>query len=331
MGFALKSKGKGPRIGVRQSCQAQIAMVRGGFSKTVSSHSKEDVVKRTTVISSVIGLAALIAPIAASAQDATATRIADYYRRKSNLPPEVTITVGSVQDSKIPGAKSATLELSRGGQAQKVNVLMSSDGRYVVFGDIEDVTADPFAEVMKKINLKDTPSKGPDNAKIVIVEYSDFQCPYCARAHETLSNQVLKEYSGKVRLLHKQFPLAFHKWAEAGSIAALCVYNQDKDAFWNVYDYLFANQGTVTPENVKEKALEAVKDNKKISKDKFNECYDGKKPMDKIKADMAEGQQVGVSGTPAFLINGRKISGAQPFQNFKAIIDDELSRSDKKS
>jgi protein-disulfide isomerase len=281
------------------------------------------------MLSSVIGLAALIAPLAANAQEADAKRLADYYRRKSNLPPEVNITVGAVQDAKIPGAKSATLELQRGGQTQKVNVLMSPDGRYVVFGDVEDVTADPFAEVMKKINLKDTPSKGPENAKVVIVEYSDFQCPYCARAHDTLS-QVEKEYGGKVRLLHKQFPLAFHKWAEAGSVGALCVYQQDKEAFWKVYDYLYANQGTVTPENVKEKVLEGAKDSK-INKEKFNECYDSKKTLDKVKADMAEGQQVGVSGTPAFLINGRKISGAQPLQNFKAIIDDELSRSDKKS
>lgn len=286
--------------------------------------------KRIIVLSSVIGLATLIAPIAATAQDATSTKIVDYYRRKANLPPEVNITVSAIQDAKIPGAKTATLELARGGQAQKVNVLMSPDGRYVVFGDVEDVTADPFAEVMKKINLKDTPSKGPDNAPVVIVEYSDFQCPYCARAHDTIDNQVLKEYGGKVRLLHKQFPLAFHKWAEGGSIGALCVFNQDKDAFWKVYDYLYANQGTVTPENVKEKVLESVKDSK-INKDKFNECYDGKKTLDKVKADMAEGQSVGVSGTPAFLINGRKISGAQPFQNFKAIIDDELSRAGKKS
>jgi protein-disulfide isomerase len=242
----------------------------------------------------------------------------------------VNLTVSNVQDAKIAGAKSATLELARGGQVQKVNLLMSPDGRYVVFGDVEDVMSDPFTEVMKKISLKDTPSKGPDNAKVVIVEYSDFQCPYCARAHDTVNNQVLKEYGDKVRLLHKQFPLAFHKWAEAGSIGALCVYEQDKSAFWKVYDHLYANQATVTPENVKDKTLEAVKDTK-INKEKFNECYDGKKTLDKIKADMAEGQSVGVSGTPAFLINGRKISGAQPFQNFKAVIDDELSRADKKS
>lgn len=285
--------------------------------------------KRITVLSSAIALSALIAPLAAGAQDDTAKRIADYYRRKSNLPPEVNINVGAMQDSKIPGAKSATLELQRGGQAQKVNVLMSPDGRYVVFGDVEDVTADPFAEIAKKINLKDTPSKGPENAKVVIVEYSDFQCPYCARAHDTLT-QVEKEYGDKIRVLHKQFPLAFHKWAEGGSVGALCVYQQDKAAFWKVYDYLYNNQGTVTPENVKEKVLESVKDTK-INKDKFNECYDGKKTLDKVKADMAEGQSVGVSGTPAFLINGRKISGAQPLQNFKAIIDDELSRADKKS
>ena len=265
-----------------------------------------------------------------AADDATTARIADYYRRKSNLPPEVTITVTDIKESTIKGIKSATLELSRGGATQKVDVLMSPDGRYVVFGAVEDVTADPFQEVVKKITLKDTPAKGPKDAKVTIVEYSDFQCPYCARAHDTVSNQVLKEYGDKVRLVYKNFPLAFHKWAEAAAIAGECVYDQDEAAFWKLYDYYFANQKDMTPENVKDKTVEAVAGTK-VNKDKFGECYDGKKTLDRVKSDMAEGQSVGVTGTPAFLINGRKISGAQPYQNYKAVIDDELQRADKKS
>lgn len=264
-----------------------------------------------------------------AADDPMASRIADYYRRKSNLPPEVNITVKDIKDSKIKGAKSATLELNRGGQSQKVDIVMSPDGQYVVFGSVEDVTADPFAEIVKKINLKGEPMKGGKNAKVTIVEYSDFQCPYCARAHDTIENQVLKEYGDKVRLVHKNFPLAFHKWAEPAAVAAECVFDQNPEAYWKIYNYMYKNQSSVTPENVKEKSLEALGDTK-IDRAKFDDCYDNKKTLDRVKADMAEGQQVGVSGTPAFLINGRKISGAQPFQNFKAVIDDELQRAGEK-
>lgn len=267
---------------------------------------------------------------AALADDATNQKIIDYYRRKSNLPPEVQAQVSNVTDSKIPGAKQATLTLSRGGQTQTQTILMSADGRYVVFAEVEDVTSDPFKAIAAKINTTNSPVKGPKDAKVTIVEFSDFQCPYCARAHQTISEQVMKEYDGKVKLVYKNFPLGFHKWAEPAGIAGACAYQQDPASFWKFYDFMFMNQQQITPENVKEKSQEALKGTK-VDMAKWNDCYDNKKTLDKVKADMAEGSSVGVTGTPAFIINGRKISGAQPFPNFKAVIDDELQRAGKSS
>jgi len=282
-----------------------------------------------------VWLAALLAvgcvqATAALADDAANQKIIDYYRRKQNVPPEVEITIVDVTDSKIPGAKVATLKLSRGGQAQDSKLLMSPDGKYVVFGELEDVSSDPFKAIAAKINTQGKPVRGPKDAKVTIVEYSDFQCPYCARAHQTISEQVMKEYDGKVKLVYKNYPLPFHPWAEPAAVAAACAFDQDPDAFWKLYDYFFTNQQQLNPQNVKEKATEALKGTK-VNMEKWNDCVDNKKTLERIKADMAEGQTVGVSGTPAFIINGRKISGAQPFQNFKAVIDDELARSGGKS
>lgn len=273
-------------------------------------------------------LAGMASATAALADDAANQKIIEYYRRKSNLPPEVTASISNITDSKIPGAKQATLTLSRGGQSQTTQVIMSADGRYVVFGEVEDVNSDPFKAIAAKIKIDGSPIKGPKDAPVTIVEYSDFQCPYCARAHQTIANQVMKEYDGKVRLVYKNFPLGFHKWAEPAGIAGECAFDQDPDSFWKLYDYLFDNQQQITPENVKAKSEEALKGTK-VDMAKWADCYDNKKTLDRVKADMAEGQSVGVTGTPAFLINGRKISGAQPFQNFKAIIDDELQRAGK--
>ena len=282
-----------------------------------------------------IWLAALLAvaaveATAALADDAANQKIIDYYRRKSNLPPEVEAKITDITDSKIPGLKMATLKLSKGGQTQDTQVLMSPDGRYVIFGELEDVSADPFKAIAAKIKTDGKPMRGPKDAKVTIVEFSDFQCPYCARAHQTMSDQVMKEYDGKVKLVYKNFPLGFHPWAEPAAVAAACAFEQDPDAFWKLYDYFFTNQQQLNPQNVKEKATEELKGTK-VKMDKWNDCFDNKKTLDKIKADMAEGQSVGVTGTPAFVINGRKISGAQPFQNFKAVIDDELQRSGGKS
>jgi protein-disulfide isomerase len=267
---------------------------------------------------------------AALADDAANQKIIEYYRRKSNLPPEVEAKITAVSDAKIPGAKVATLTMSRGGQTQEIQILMSPDGKYVVFGEVEDVTSDPFKAIAAKLTTQGKPTRGAKDAKVTIVEFSDFQCPYCARAHQTMSDQVMKEYDGKVKLVYKNFPLGFHPWAEPAAIAAACAFEQDPDAFWKLYDYFFNNQQQLNPQNVKEKATEELKGTK-VNMEKWNDCVDNKKTLEKIKADMAEGSAVGVTGTPAFVINGRKISGAQPFQNFKAVIDDELQRSGGKS
>lgn len=273
----------------------------------------------------------------AFAQDEMANKIVDYYRLKANVPPGVEVKLTGIQDSKLPGIKSATLQMSRGTQIQEIEILMSPDGKYAVFsgadrsgtvvGVVEDVSKNPFAEVAAKVEkvIGDRPFRGPKDAKVTIVEWSDYQCPYCSRAHATIANQVMKEYDGKVKLVYKNFPLAFHKWAEPAGIGAECAFQQEPAAFWILYDYYFDNQQQLTPENIKDKSIEALAGSK-VDQAKWTACYDGKETLDVVKKDMADGQSVGVTGTPAFFINGRRISGAQPFENFKAIIDDELQR-----
>ncbi len=268
-------------------------------------------------VMSVFGWAA-----SATADDAT-SKVVEYYRRKANVPPSVPLEVKDVKDSPIKGAKSGVI--SAGGRT--VAFTISDDGRYVIFGDVEDLTVDPFAAVMKKIDLKNKPAKGPANAKVTIVEYSDYQCPFCARGYQTIETQVLKEYGDKVRFVYKHFPLGFHPWAEPAAIATECALDQkDNDAYWKLYAYYFENQKDITPQNLKDKTLEVAKGTK-LDIAKFTDCFDNKKTQAAVKADMAEGQSVGVNGTPAFIINGRLISGAQPFEQFKSVIDDELARN----
>jgi protein-disulfide isomerase len=261
---------------------------------------------------------------ARAADDEATKKLVEYYRRKANVPPTVQIEVKNVEPAKIKGAKSGTMVA--GGRS--INFLLSDDGRYAIFGDLEDLTVDPFKKIAEKINVKGLPAKGGANATVVIVEYSDFQCPFCSRAHAT-TNQVLTEYGDKVRFYHKDFPLSFHPWAEPAAIAAKCVAEQKhEDAYWKLTDFFFANQKDMTPQNVKDKSHEALQGTK-VDLAKFDDCFDNKKTADAIKADMAEAQSVGVSGTPAFFINGRMISGAQPVDAFKAIIDDELAHGAK--
>jgi protein-disulfide isomerase len=259
----------------------------------------------------------------ALAQNLNTDQIIKYYRKKNNVPPSQAVAVSGVKDSAIKGAKEGTLEVGTAPQVRKVPFTASPDGKYVIFAEVSDVTVDPSKAVMEKIKLDGAACKGPKDAKVTIVEYSDFQCPFCAKGYTTVEQQVLKEYGEKVKFCFKDFPLAFHPWAEPAAIAAECVREQKADAYWKVYDGFFQNQKDINPTNVKDKALEFA--GAGVDKAKFDDCVDNKKTQAGVKADQAEGGSVGVTGTPSFVINGRLLVGAQPYEQFKAVIDDEMA------
>src|SRR5262245_39981883 len=260
----------------------------------------------------------------ASLAGATEEQLIKYYRKKANVAPALKVAVTGLKDSPVKGLKEGTLEVGEGQSVRKVPFAASADLRYAMFSGVEDVTADPAKAVMEKITLKGEPFMGGANAKVTIVEWSDFQCPFCSKAYATVENQVLKEYGDKVKFYFKHYPLPFHPWAEAGAIAAECAKQQKTDAFWVVYKGLFEGQAGITADNVKQKVTEMLASSN-LDMTKFNDCFDNKKPLPEVKAQMAEGSSVGISGTPGFIINGRLVSGAQPFENFKNIIDDELA------
>jgi protein-disulfide isomerase len=162
------------------------------------------------------------------------------------------------------------------------------------------------------------PAKGPANAPVTIVEFSDFQCPFCARLIPTL-DQVTAKYGDKVRLVFRQFPLAMHAEAQKAAEASLCANDQGK--FWQMHDALFQNQQQLQVANLKTKATELG-----LNAEAFGSCLDSGKYAKQVAADMEEGTAAGVSGTPALFINGRFINGAVPLEQITEVIDDELRR-----
>jgi protein-disulfide isomerase len=162
------------------------------------------------------------------------------------------------------------------------------------------------------------PARGPATAPITIVEFSDFQCPFCSRASKTV-DEVVQAYPEQVRLVFRQFPLDFHEQAPKASEASLCANDQGK--FWEYHDVLFANQRALEVPKLKEYAQQVGLDG-----GKFNECLDSGRKAEVVQADLAAGKKVGVTGTPAFFINGIMLSGAQPIDEFKSVIDAELKQ-----
>ena len=168
-----------------------------------------------------------------------------------------------------------------------------------------------------KINVEGKPIRGTAGAKVQIVEFSDFQCPYCGAAEPTVS-QVLKDYAGKVSLVYLNFPLSFHQYAEKASEAYECAADQGKS--WEYHDILFANQDALDTASLKKYASDLGLDTSK-----FDSCLDNGSKKAVVDADAQKGASLGVSGTPSFFINGKMLVGAQPYSAFKQVIDAELA------
>jgi len=164
----------------------------------------------------------------------------------------------------------------------------------------------------------DGPAKGPADAPITIVEFSDFQCPFCSRVTPTLE-QVTENYGDKVRLVFRQFPLGMHPNAPKAAEASLCAQEQGK--FWEMHDAMFGDQNALGVPQLKATAAKLGLDG-----EQFDQCLDSGKYEDAVAADMKAGAEAGVTGTPAMFINGQMVSGAVPYDQLSAVIDAELQR-----
>jgi protein-disulfide isomerase len=168
------------------------------------------------------------------------------------------------------------------------------------------------------LSVAGAPFRGAANAPVTIVEFSEFQCPFCHRVQATLK-QLLERYPGKLKLVHRDFPLdSLHPLARRASEAARCA--QDQGRFWEYHDTLFTHFPQATPNDLKEYAQKVG-----IDVNKFDSCLSDGVHKAAVQRDVEEGMRLGVTGTPAFFINGRPIQGAQPIEAFARVIDEELT------
>lgn len=195
----------------------------------------------------------------------------------------------------------------------------------------QGVGSAPQAVATVAASVDDDAVLGDPNAPVTLIEFSDFQCPFCRKFYKETLPQIKKEYiaTGKVKLVYRDFPLSFHPGATPAAEGAECAKEQGK--FWEMHDAIFDEQekqgsGTIqfTADDVKKWAAKIG-----LNTSKFNQCLDSGKYKQEVEKDTADGSAAGVNGTPATFINGRLVSGAQPFGAFKAIIDEELKKLGK--
>ncbi len=169
------------------------------------------------------------------------------------------------------------------------------------------------------VEAGNAPFVGAKDAKVTIVEFSDFQCPFCAKGADIVK-EIKKKYGDKVKVAFRNFPLPFHNHAEKAAVAGLCANEQGVEYFWKMHDAMFAAQDSLDPEGLKKTAKSIG-----LKMDGFEKCLSENKYLDQVKADMEEGRKVKVKSTPTFFVNGQLINGAQPMEVFSELIDEQLS------
>jgi protein-disulfide isomerase len=194
------------------------------------------------------------------------------------------------------------------------------------------VAADPQPEppAVVKVDNGHLPVLGDEKAKVSVVEFSDFQCPFCKRYYDDTHKQLDEQYikTGKIKFYYRHYPLySIHPNAERGALASECANDQGK--FWEYYDALFANQVTWSGMDTPEKAVDSLVDlagQLSMDTDAFRTCLETQQDKKNVDNDAAAGNKVQVDGTPTFFINGHRLVGAQPFSEFQKLIDAELKK-----
>jgi protein-disulfide isomerase len=260
-----------------------------------------------------------------------------YVRYLMPWDARIEVKVADPEPAPMPGFKTVKVT----GSYQKVTVdeifYVSNDGQKIVRGAVYDVAQSPFADEMKKLHTDLSPSLGTPGAKVVLVLFTDFQCPYCKEEAKVLRDNLVKTYPTEVRLYFKEFPLeSIHVWAKTAAIAGRCVYRQNAQSFWDFHDYVFENQNTIN---------DAVKVNAEPDLTQFRAkivewaagkgldalqlgaCIDHRSTEAEVDRSIAEARALRVNQTPTLFINGRPLPGNFPWEQLKTIIDLELERA----
>lgn len=262
-------------------------------------------------------------------------RVAQHVRGLIQAPPYINIDVKERKaGSDIEGYDSIVVTLSAGERSQDVNLYISKDNSKLLSVTKVDLTKDPYAEVISKMDLTGRPVRGNKDAKVTVVVYDDYQCPFCSRMHQTILD-TLKTYGDRVKVIYKDYPLfEIHPWAGRAAINSQCLAEQSNEAYWEFTDYVHANPATIQGAGQQKRPIEAqlasldslTKDiGKKNSVDaaKLDACIQSQ-PKQKLEASVKEAEALGVSATPAVFVNGMKLEGAVPDAQFRASLDAAL-------
>jgi protein-disulfide isomerase len=263
-----------------------------------------------------LGLAATLAtaqqPATTPTLAATPTQeqknVEAFLRHYYALGSDIKITVGTPKELGTSGILETAIEVKTPDGVDNVKMFLSKDGRYLLRGELSDLTSDPLAETIAKIQTAGAPVLGDPKAPITIVEFSDFECPVCRNLHDVLRG-LLPSYP-QVKVIFKDNPIeALHPWARTAALAGRCAYQQDPKAFWKLYDLIYDNQDIISASNAWDKMLDYAS-RSGLNSDNFKSCMSGPQAASEVDSSLANGNLLEVHSTPTLFVNGRRIVGA---------------------
>ena len=270
----------------------------------------------------------LTAPVSAQNQKKSALDKAvleAYVRHLYVLKPEIKVQVADPKPAKVDGFFDVVVHASLGGASQDFPFLVSKDGSKILQAIVYDVNANPFKADLDKLKTEFQPSLGTPGAPVVLVTFSDFECPHCKDEAAMLRQNLVTAYPTQVRLYAKDFPLdSIHQWARPAAIAGRCVFRQNASSYWSYSDWIFAHQADITAANLKDKVMEWVKGEKDIDVLQLGRCMDTKATEAEVDKNVAEGRALGINATPTMFVNGRRIAQEIDWTNLRGIIDYEI-------
>ncbi|HEY4676145.1 MAG TPA: thioredoxin domain-containing protein [Candidatus Angelobacter sp.] len=280
------------------------------------------------VLLSVVGLNCASQP---KPTDITA-KIERQLRATYKLPPEVPVVIGPLaQSPEWPGFEAFTVTVGEGEKKQEFPFLLAKDQKSIVRVNRIEISADPYADIMKKIDVRGRPVRGAKQSKVVVVAYDDLQCPFCTMMHQILFPELLKEYGDRVSFVYKDFPIPSHPWAVHAAVDANCLAAQNNDAYWNFVDSVHASQQEINGKGTLELRLAELDKmamqqgtDHKLDSASLQACVKAQNDT-AIKASLREGESLGVDSTPTLFINGQEMSGGvTPLPRLRAALDRAL-------
>ncbi len=250
-----------------------------------------------------------------------------YLRHLFVWGPQITVEISAPKPAaNLPGFDQIDVVASAGQARQEEVFYVSKDGQKILKAAVFDVQKNPFKPELDKLKTDFQPSFGTPGAPVVIVLFTDFECPFCKNEAKMLRDNLLSAFPKQVRVYFKDFPLvSMHPWAKMASITGRCVFRQKPTAFWDYHDWIYEHQSEITAQNFKSKVMEFAKTKEKdIDSLQLSRCMDARATEAEVDKNIADGKALQINQTPTMFVNGRRLTGDVAWPNLRQIIESEI-------